>query len=106
MDYEEVQEIYRVLCIHEEFININKTTIFLMATKVHENEHQSISYNVLLMDTLVQHKRQIQVLKAKFPAQRNMVYNLSKGLDRLPPILEFSLIQPQNILKKNKFCIK
>jgi hypothetical protein len=79
MDYREIQEMHRVLCRHEDFINSNRTSIFSVTTKVHENEHQCISQNAVIMDTLVQQKRQIQVLEVECSMLRNMVCNLSKG---------------------------
>jgi hypothetical protein len=52
---------------------------FSLTTKVHENEHQCISTNAVVMDTLVQQKRQIQILEAECSMLRNMVCNLNKG---------------------------
>jgi hypothetical protein len=48
MDYREVQELHRVLRRHEEFINNNRTSIFLVTTKIHENERHCISHNVVV----------------------------------------------------------
>jgi hypothetical protein len=77
--HREIQEMHRVLCRHEDFINSNRMSIFLVTTKVHENEHQCISQNAVIMETLLQQKRQIQVLEAECSMLRNMVCNLNKG---------------------------
>jgi hypothetical protein len=37
MDYKEIQEMHKVLCMHEDFINNNEISIFLVTTNVHEN---------------------------------------------------------------------
>ena len=54
-----------MICSHKEFINNKETSIFSVTTKVHENEHQCISQKILVMDTLIQERRQIQVLEDK-----------------------------------------
>jgi hypothetical protein len=59
--HREIQEVHRVLHRHEDFINSNMTSIFSVTTKVHGNEHQCIYQNAVIIDTLLQQKRQIQV---------------------------------------------
>jgi hypothetical protein len=78
MDYRELQEVRRVLQNHEEKIQCNRTSLFSVTTKVHDNEHQAISQFATIMGTLVQQKQQIATLEAKCSMLRNMVLNLSK----------------------------
>jgi hypothetical protein len=47
MDYREAQEFRRVLQRHEESIQCNKSSIFWVTSKVHENEHQCTSQNAI-----------------------------------------------------------
>jgi hypothetical protein len=56
----------------------NKTSIFSVTSKVHDNEQQSISEFSSIMGTLVQQKQQIAILEAKCSMLRNMVVNLRK----------------------------
>jgi len=51
---------------------------FLVISKVHENEHKCTSQNVIIMNTLVQQKKNIDVLEVECNMLRNMVINLSK----------------------------
>jgi hypothetical protein len=53
--------------------------MFIVTSKVHENEHRDTSYIETFMGTLVQHKKHIVVLEAKCNIIRNMVLNLRKG---------------------------
>jgi hypothetical protein len=53
MEYKEIQEMNFFLCRHEDFMNNNMTSISLETNKVHENEHEQISQNVVIMDTLL-----------------------------------------------------
>jgi hypothetical protein len=100
MDYKEAQEFCRVLQRHEESISSNKTSIFSMTTKVHENEHQCISHNAMVMNTLVQQKQQIDVLEVECSMLRNMVYNLSKGSHSTTSNLKMSMNSVQKGLKE------
>jgi hypothetical protein len=50
-----------------------------MTSKVHENEHQCTSQNAMIMNTLVQHNNQINVLEVECSILTNMVSNLDKG---------------------------
>lgn len=59
MDYIEAQEFRRILRRNEESINNNRTSLFSVTTIVHKNEHQCTSYNAMIMNTMVQHKKQI-----------------------------------------------
>jgi hypothetical protein len=70
---------HRFLRKHEDFINRNRMSIFSVTTKVHENEHQCISQNEVIMDTLLQQTKQIQALEVECSMLRNMVYNINKG---------------------------
>jgi len=79
MDYRELQEIQRVLWMHEETIQCNRNSIFLVTSKVHENKHQCTYQIASIMHTLVQQKQQITTLDVECNMLRNMVVNLSKG---------------------------
>jgi hypothetical protein len=56
MDYIELQEMRRVLRAHEEVILDNRTSIFTVTSKVHDNEQQIVSQIASIMSTLVQLK--------------------------------------------------
>jgi hypothetical protein len=56
MDYIELQEMRRVLRAHEEVILGNRTSIFTVTSKVHDNEQQIVSQIASIMSTLVQLK--------------------------------------------------
>ena len=45
---------HRALCIHGDFFKTNMMSMFSITIKVHENEHQCISQNVVIMETLMQ----------------------------------------------------
>lgn len=77
MDYREAREFRRVLRRHEESIQCNRSFLFLVTSKVHENEHQCTSQNVIIIITLVQQRQKIDELKAECNMLRNMVVNLS-----------------------------
>lgn len=98
MDNKEAQEFCRALHRHGGFINNNRTSIFSVTTKVHENEHQCISQNALVMDTLVQWKR--QVLEAECSMLRNMVCNLGKGSHSVASNYRMSVNSTQEDLKE------
>jgi hypothetical protein len=75
----EAREFHKVLRRHEESNQCNKTSLFSLTTKVHENKQHCTSQNAMIMNTLVQHKQQINVLEVECSMLRNMVSNISKG---------------------------
>lgn len=59
----DIPELCRVLQQHENITNGNRTAIFSVTSKVHVLEHQQVSQNAIIMDTLAQKKREIQALE-------------------------------------------
>jgi hypothetical protein len=53
MDHKEAQEIHRALCRHEDLIQCNRSSLFLVTSKVHKNEHLCTSQNATIMGVLV-----------------------------------------------------
>jgi len=54
MDYKEARGFQRGFKRHEESIQRNRTSLFLVTSKVHENEHKCTSQNATIMNALVQ----------------------------------------------------
>lgn len=59
----DIPELCKVLQQHEYITNGNRTGIFSVTSKVHVLEHQQVSQNAIIMDTLAQKKREIQALE-------------------------------------------
>jgi hypothetical protein len=78
MDYREAQEIWRALHRHEESIQCNRTSIFSITSKFHENEHHCLTQNPIIMNTLAQQKQQIDSSEAMCNMLRNLVLKLIK----------------------------
>jgi hypothetical protein len=49
MDYKEAQDIQTTLRMDEKSIQCNKTFLFLMTSKVHENKNQCTSQNATII---------------------------------------------------------
>jgi hypothetical protein len=75
----DIYEIQRILQRQEEYINDNRTSILSLTTSTHNHEHQCNSQNLWVMDTLMQHKRQIQALEFECSYLRTTINNILKG---------------------------
>jgi hypothetical protein len=82
----------------------NRTSIFSVTTKVHKNEHQYISQNAMVMNTLVQQKQQIDVLEAECSMLRNMVCNINKGFHSAASNLMMSVNSVQEGPRGRRHC--
>jgi hypothetical protein len=78
MDHHDLQELRRILRMHEEMVQGNRTSIFSLISKFHEYEQQCISQIAEVMSTLVQVKQQLAILEAECNFLKNLVENLNK----------------------------
>jgi hypothetical protein len=78
MDYKDQQDLRRILRTDEEMIQGNRSSIFTVTEKVHENEQRAISQIASIMGTLLQLKQKIANLEAECVMLRNLVVLLSK----------------------------
>jgi hypothetical protein len=65
MENRDIIEFRRTLKRHEEYIQSNKTSLFSVTTKMHENEHHCVSQHATIMNLLVQQRQRIDILEAK-----------------------------------------
>ena len=59
----EKYEINGILRRHEDLISRNRTSIFIVTSQVHGQEETHNIEHVVIMETLLQQKRQIQALE-------------------------------------------
>ena len=78
IDYREAQDIQREIHRHEESIQCNRTSIFSVTSKFHENEQQCSAQNSIIMNTLAHQKQQNDAPEVECNMLINLVLNLSK----------------------------
>ena len=61
MDFRELQEIERVLINHEEHIHCNRSSFFIVTSKLHEIECWFMSHIAEIMGSIVELKQQLVV---------------------------------------------
>lgn len=63
----------------EDLIKGNSTSIFSLTSNAHELEHHQASQNVIIMNILLQQKKQIQAFEEECASLRFTVSELNKG---------------------------
>jgi len=79
MDPWDLQEICWALRIHEEQVNYSRSSIINLVPKLHELEQKITSHMASIMGSLLELKKQIEVVEAECNVLRNLALNLCKG---------------------------
>jgi hypothetical protein len=78
MDHRDLIELRRVLRSHEDMVQENKVSILSLITKFNKCEKHCMVQITGIMNTLLQVKQQLAILKTKCNFLKNLVENLNK----------------------------
>ena len=78
MDIKDDMELRWILKIHEEYIELNRISLFSVSTKVQMDEHHYVLQHVNIMNLMVHQRNILNILEVKCNMLQNLGLNICK----------------------------